>query len=336
MCLDENVLADLLAGRLSTETNQRVHAHLDACSACRELVGLLAGTGDAREGPSSVENVAPGVIVGGRYRIDRRLGAGATGIVHAATDVRSGERVALKVLRERDEHAARRFSREVRITQALSHPNLVTVKDVFLLDDGTNVLAMELLDGRAFSAHLALGPLPLGEVAAVLCRVCRGVASAHARGVIHRDLKPENVFLTAAPQPEVKVLDFGLAKPTATDGLAAKTATLTVTGARVGTPRYMAPEQLFGEANVDARADVWAIGVMLYVATTGRPPFTGASFGELLRNVATESIVPLEARLAGVPADVADLAGRMLTKDALRRSVPVGEIHDVLARHARW
>jgi eukaryotic-like serine/threonine-protein kinase len=348
VCLDENELAALLGGGLAEPA--RVHAHLDLCEACRELVALLARSdGRAEEtrtpraspGPrAGCRNPKAGDVIAGRYRLDERIGEGGAGVVWAATHLEGGRRHAIKILRTGSDEDTRRFSREARITRGLRHPNLADVVDVLSLDDGRPVMVMELLEGEPFGARLRRdGALALAETAWILVRVCRAVEAAHAQEVIHRDLKPENVFLlgssaAGAPVSGVKVLDFGLAKPLGSHGDLVATTTLTQTGTIMGTPRYMAPEQIFGEKDVDRRADVWAIGAMLYTALAGSPPVEGRSMGEILRSVTRGAIVPLDQRAAFLPPDVLAVAAQMLVVPREERTIDLAEVREVLGRHA--
>src|SRR5262249_52289680 len=151
---------------------------------------------------------------------------------------------------------------------------------------GVPIMAMELLDGVSLEQRLLRdGRLAMPDLAAVMVRATSAVGTAHAVGIVHRDLKPENIFITTGPAADVRVLDFGIAKLTATHGLAARTADLTQTGAFLGTPLYMSPEQVFGEKRVDHRSDIWSIGVILYRCLTGIVPTNGETFGEVMRKI---------------------------------------------------
>jgi serine/threonine protein kinase len=240
--------------------------------------------------------------------------------VHAVTR----RPVALKCLKQTKEHARRRFLREARAAAALEHPNVVAVHDLVELSDGALVMVMELLDGETLAARLQRRQrLALGEAAPIALDVVAAIRAAHAAGIIHRDLKPENIFLVAGGA--AKVLDFGIAKLTAEEGDAARTRTLTRTGDVIGTPFYMSPEQVFGERDLDGRADVWSLGVILYECLTGRRPFQGENAGQIVKAIVQEERAAI-GRAAEVPRDVAQLIGRMLERE---RAARLGDLVEV-------
>ena len=231
------------------------------------------------------------------------------------------------------EGAVQRLLREARAACAVHHPGVVQVHDVVELEDGTPAMVMELLVGETLAERLARHRvMSLPELARIMVRVCSAVGSAHALGIVHRDLKPENIFLTeAADGWAVKVLDFGIAKLTASEGVAARTGAITGTGAIVGTPDYMAPEQLFGEGDIDHRADIWALGIILYEALAGVRPTRGKNLGQTYKVIMTDAIVPLRRRAPNVPAPIIDLVDRMLSRDRAKRPPDFGAVLDLLA-----
>jgi serine/threonine-protein kinase len=166
--------------------------------------------------------------------------------------------------------------------------------------------------------------------------IVSAIGSAHSVGIVHRDLKPENVFLHAVADGEVhaRVLDFGIAKLSAPEGAAAATAHLTSTGAVMGTPYYMAPEQVFGEKDLDHRADVWAVGVMSYECLAGNKPFDGDNVGQLFKAIVTGTLVPLENVAPHLPKDVTDAIGRLLKLDRNERSPDLRELYEILKRYS--
>jgi hypothetical protein len=214
----------------------------------------------------------------GAYRVIREIGRGGMGIVYAAEDTRLGRTVALKALPPdytQDPARRERLTREARAAAALSHPAVATI---FALEEieGSLFLVSELVTGRTLREELAAGPLPPQQLVPTLIEIASGLAAAHAAGIVHRDLKPENIVRRTDGQ--IKILDFGVARVDLDDSTT--TLRLTETGMAVGTPGYMAPEQL-AASHVDARADIFAFGVVAWELATGEHPF-GVSSGELL------------------------------------------------------
>src|SRR4029453_8219546 len=220
----------------------------------------------------------------GRYLIERKIGEGGMGIVYAARDERLERTVALKTIRgASDEVARKRLWREARAAAGISHPNICQLYEVEETDEGL-VLAMELLDGEALGARLARGPLSPADSSSITLQALDALEALHARGLIHRDLKPSNVFLTPRG---VKLLDFGLVRPASGSFGVVDATMLTEAGVIVGTPNYMAPEQVRGEA-LDARADLFSVAAMLFEMLSGRLAFTGATMIDGLHAVLRE------------------------------------------------
>jgi serine/threonine protein kinase/tetratricopeptide (TPR) repeat protein len=230
----------------------------------------------------------------GHFTILRKLGQGGMGVVYAARDERLGRTVAVKTMASMhdDETARQRFWREARAAASVNHPNICQIHEVGE-HDGTLFIAMELLEGEALSDRLEHGPMQVDECVPVGQGMLAALSALHDRGLVHRDLKPSNVFLTPHG---VKLLDFGLARPEV-NGLLGVGATLTRSGALIGTPRYMAPEQANGES-VDARCDVFAAGAILFEMLAGRPAFSGASVVDVLHATLHEQ----PPALSGSPA----------------------------------
>jgi serine/threonine protein kinase len=249
------------------------------------------------------------------FRVLDLLGAGGMGAVYRAEDTRLGRVVALKLplpAQLLDASGRTRFLREARAAAALDHPNVCHVHEVGESDDGQLFLAMPHYDGETLKERLGReGALPEDAALGIARQVAAGLAAAHRAGIVHRDLKPGNVMIL--PDGSVRILDFGLAK------LAG--ATLTTTGDRLGTVSYMAPEQVRGES-VDARADLWALGVMLYEMLTGRRPFGGGS--DLAVAHAILNGTPSSSRLRTVSPALADLVLRLLVREPSQR-VPSAE-----------
>jgi len=251
-----------------------------------------------------------------QYRILRKLGEGGMGVVYAAHDERLGREVAIKMIRSGGDPTAReRLWREARAAAAVSHPNVCQVYEVG--DAGGELfLAMELLEGESLQARIARGPMPPAEAVEIALPMLAALEPLHRRGVLHRDLKPSNVFLT---RYGVKLLDFGLARPFAED--LARDTQLTMSGTVMGTPHYLAPEQLSSGA-VDARGDLFAVGAILYEMLTGRQAFPGPSVLEVFHAVMHE-----EPPSLGGSATIANLdrvLRRALSKRPERRHPDAG------------
>jgi serine/threonine protein kinase/tetratricopeptide (TPR) repeat protein len=220
----------------------------------------------------------------GHYRITEKLGEGGMGIVYAALDERLGRSVAIKQIRDMssDPVARERFWREARAAASVAHPNVCQIYEISE-EDGELFIAMELLQGESLASRLVRGALPVDESVKLGLGVLGALEALHRRELIHRDLKPSNVFLTPHGP---KLLDFGLARQTH-DQKGQKDTSLTLPGAMLGSPGYMAPEQVFGEA-VDARTDLFAVGAVLFEVLTGKPAFSGGSIMEVIEAVAHE------------------------------------------------
>ncbi len=233
-----------------------------------------------------------GQTLGGRYQILRLLGRGGMGWVFLGKHVAVGRPVAIKIVdceRIAEREGYKRLFREARAAAAIGHPSIIDVLDVGTTPFGDPYLVMEYLDGEDLASLLRrVGPLSLSAACGVFEPILQALQVAHSRGVIHRDLKPANIYLVRreGSVPVVKLIDFGISKILDTP----EQAKITAAGAMVGTPAYMAPEQARGEADVDARADLYAVGVMLYEVITGRLPFTGASYNDLIFKILSEDI----------------------------------------------
>ncbi len=279
----------------------------------------------------SVPDLRSGHVLAARYRLERKVGEGSAGVVWEATHLGLGRKVALKIVAPANDDGHVRLKREARIASRLAHEHAVRVLDIFEdRPSGAAVMVMDLLVGESLADRLARGVLSPRDVAQALAPVVAVLRVAHAAGVVHRDLKPEHVFFARAWDggEVVKVLDFGIAKTSATS---ARVRPLTLKGAMMGTPHYMAPEQVFGEDDVDARADVWALGVILHECLTGARPFRGATFGEIFKQIALAEVPDLRALLPTTPPELADLVGRMLSRSRFERP-DLAEVAEVLAR----
>ena len=277
--------------------------------------------------------VEPGQILAGKYRIDRVLGAGGMGMVLAATHLVLGSRVAIKVMlgggKRGPEHEAR-FMREARVASMLRSEHAGKVLDVGTTEQGATYIVMEYLDGRDLGALLqARGPLPVDEAVSFVLQACEAIAEAHGLGIVHRDIKPANLFLTTGVSgaPCVKVVDFGIAKQSD------ETQALTQTGAALGSPLYMSPEQMRGSRDVDARSDIWALGVTLYQLLAGTTPFHADTLMAVVSIVQLEPPTPLAEYRADVTPSLAAVIHQCFEKDPARRWQSVSAFAAALAPH---
>jgi eukaryotic-like serine/threonine-protein kinase len=259
----------------------------------------------------------------GRFRILGPLGTGGMGEVYRANDSRLAREVAIKVVRTDftgDPGRFQRFEQEARAAGALNHPNVCTIFDVGT-HEGAPFVVMELLEGVSLRSQLREGALPLRKSLEYAAQAARGLAAAHEKGIVHRDLKPENLFLTR--DGRLKVLDFGLAKLMRPEipvyeGATMAATTATVNGAILGTSGYMAPEQLRGQ-QVDARADIFALGVVVYEMVSGGRPFSGGSFAETSAAVLNAEPAPLSSSHGAVPSALDALVRHCLEKEPAQR-----------------
>jgi eukaryotic-like serine/threonine-protein kinase len=268
----------------------------------------------------------PGTLID-NFTIERLAGAGGMGEVYLARDRRTGAPAALKLLHaQRPEHE-KRFAREARVLAELNHPGVVRYLAHGITPDGRPYLAMEWVDGESLSDRLARGPLTRTESLLVGLQVAEALQVAHRMGIVHRDLKPSNLILcsegsgrTGAPaktppktKPNeaitIKILDFGIARL-----LDPERTQLTATGLMLGTPGYMAPEQARGDRNVDARADLFALGSILYRCLTGAPAFEGENALAVLMKSTFEDAPRASAKSSAIPPDLDDLIARLLAR----------------------
>ncbi|HEV8319989.1 MAG TPA: protein kinase [Myxococcota bacterium] len=266
----------------------------------------------------------PGDTLASRFVIEALAAAGGMGKVYRARDTLSGATVALKVLRAADAgERAERFAREARLLAEISHPAIVRYVDHGTTGEGERWLAMEWLDGETLEARLRRASLDVPQTLALAARVAEALGMAHRRGIVHRDVKPSNLFLQDGRLERVKMLDFGVAALTNVGPGASSTGGA---GAGIGTPGYMAPEQARGGPDVDARADVFSLGCVLFECLTGRPPFLAEHAIAVLAKILLEE-VPLPGQLVpGVPPALDTLVGSMLAKDAARRPADAGAV----------
>ncbi|HKE17015.1 MAG TPA: serine/threonine-protein kinase [Kofleriaceae bacterium] len=344
-CPDEQDFLDLVAGRWKGDGAAEIERHLDQCARCSALVAGFAAL-SVTEGEGGGAPLAPGDRVG-RYVVLDRLAAGGMGQVHIARDPDLDRKVALKLVRDRNGEpggsaAQARLLREAQAMARLAHPNVVAIHDVGTLGDRV-FMAMELVEGVTLGEWLTAAPREAAAILAVFVQAGRGLAAAHAAGIVHRDFKPANVLV--GDDGRVRVTDFGLARarrdpdviadlaraPTALVGLG------TETGAVVGTPLYMAPEQHRGDA-IDARTDQFAFCVALYEALHRQRPFRGATADELAAEVLAGRLVPPPAS-SRVPDRASRAVARGLAVDPADRHATMDALLDKLAaapRRGRW
>jgi len=275
-------------------------------------------------------DLEPGTALG-EYRIEQKIGQGGMGVVYLAVHPLIGKRAAIKILKKElcaDPHQLERFIDEARVVNQIGHPNIVDVFAFGEMPDGRSYFVMEYLKGETLRARIARSPIGPIEVGQIVRPLARALEAAHEKGVIHRDLKPDNVFLVAQRNEisTVKLLDFGIAKLARNDHRVEKTAT----GAIVGTPQYIAPEQAKGYT-IDHRADIYALGGIIYELLTGRPPFVADNAMEMVAKHLMETPLPPSQFAPSVAPELDDLVLRMLAKTPDGRPT-LTEICDVVER----
>jgi serine/threonine protein kinase len=285
--------------------------------------------------PASVnENPAPGTLVAGKYRVESVIGVGGMGVVVAALHEQLGRRVAIKFIHAEaasNEAAVGRFLREARAAASLSNEHVTRVLDVGTLENGAPYIVMEYLAGVDVGEMLRRdGVLSVAQAVEVVVQACEALAEAHVRGIVHRDLKPANLFATKRSDglPLIKVLDFGISKaaeivPSAGD------VSFTASGMIMGSPAYMSPEQVRSSKAVDARSDVWSLGVILYELLTGVSPFAGTTASETLAKIVADDPVPIRDLRPDLPAPLAATIAQCLAR---KIDVRVQSVADLAAR----
>jgi serine/threonine-protein kinase len=286
----------------------------------------VSATGETTPG-YAFGQLRPGQVVLGRYTVERELGRGGMGAVYLARDAKLSDRVALKtissVLSNDPDELVERLRLEVQASRKITHPNVIRIHD--LGEDGPLLfISMEYVEGETLYARVKrLGPLGIADARTLLCEVSAGVSAAHAAGVIHRDLKPQNVLVAAGGGSRVvKVIDFGLAKTSFATGM-------TATGLIMGTPEYMAPEQVRGHRS-DARTDVYALGAIAYYVLAGRPPFIGDTPIAVGFAQVNDTPAPLRELRPEVPQKLEATILRALAKEPLSRYRDAAEWKEAL------
>lgn len=275
--------------------------------------------------------VHPGEVVAEKYRVEREMAVGGMGVVVEATHLELDQRVALKfMLPDAAENASAvaRFVREARAAVKLHSEHVGRVLDVGRLPSGIPYMVMEYLEGQDLSTMLdTWGALPIPSAVDYVVQACDAIAEAHSLGIVHRDLKPSNLFLALRSDGTglIKVLDFGISKVTAS-GKEHEPVNITATSSLMGSPLYMSPEQMRSTKKVDARTDIWALGVILYELLAGRPPFDVESLPELCLMIANDSPPPLRMRRAEVPAELEAVIFKCLEKEQEKRFRNIAEL----------
>ena len=293
----------------------------------------LAVTPTSEPPRASAPPIRTGTVLGEAYRIEEPLGRGGMGAVYAARHLRTGRRYAVKTMLaggSASEEAIRRFEREATAASALGHPGIVQVHDFNVAPGGLFYLVMDLLEGETLERRMERAALPWAEAQRIAIELCAGLGAAHEHGLLHRDIKPSNIFLARAARSgaaeRVVLVDFGLVKSIAESSIG-----LTSTGAVVGTPMYMSPEQARGEP-LDVRSDLYSLAAVIFEAATGAPPFLDRTMASVYARLLNDP-PPRASHSArkGVPRAVDDVLVRALAKDRAARYPTARELGEALA-----
>ncbi|MGB9905788.1 MAG: protein kinase domain-containing protein, partial [Candidatus Saccharicenans sp.] len=300
-------------------------ANIDTQKFCGQCGRALSSSGDFEAEPtltiSAQETVWPGKgqLIAGKYQILRQVGQGGMGVVFEAQDVRLKRSLALKFLPAEllgEERARERFIHEAQAASALDHPNICTIYEIGETEEQQTFMAMAFYKGESLKSRIRRGPLNVDETLSLALQIAEGLAAAHDHGIIHRDVKPANIIITEEGQ--VKLLDFGLAK-------LAGEAHLTRPGTVLGTLAYMSPEQLTGR-EIDARTDVWSLGVVMYEMLTGHLPFEGDTEPACAYSIVHKRLRPIKSLPLEIPRDLAAVVEKALAKDPDDRFPSAGEM----------
>ena len=281
--------------------------------------------------------IREGDLIADKYQVTKLLGVGGMGVVVAAHHLRLDELVAIKLLLPEataDADAVRRFEREARAAVKIKSEHVARIIDVGTLESGAPFIVMEYLRGEDLADRIArTGPLLIEDAVEILLQACEAIAEAHALGIVHRDLKPANLFCVhgADGRACVKVLDFGISKLTKASARSSGLG-MTKTRAMMGSPYYMSPEQMESPRTVDARTDIWSLGVVLFQLLTGEVPFTGETLPQVCVNVATRPAPSLRKLRPEVPNGLESVAMRCLEKDPNKRYPTIAALATALAR----
>jgi len=337
----EQTLSDYVLGKLGEGPAAAVDGHLSACPECRgriaevpadSFLGRVRGAANTATGPYSgpppaADTLPPGLADHADYEVKRELGRGGMGVVYLAHNRLMGRDEVLKVMgRQVVERPGvfDRFLREIRAVASLRHPNIVSAYSAFRLGEGV-VFAMEHVEGLDLARVVkAKGPMPVAHACLFAHQAALGLQHAHEEGLVHRDVKPANLMLSRrGDRATIKVLDFGLAKAAREGKLDGG---LTSEGQALGTPDFIAPEQILDAQSADIRADIYSLGGTLFYLLTGRPPFRANSLYDIYQAHISRDAEPLNVIRPEVPAELAALVAKMLAKDPARRFQTPGEV----------
>jgi len=274
-----------------------------------------------------------GQIIDGKYRVEGLLGQGGMGAVYAGLHLHIDSRVAIKVLLPevtQSPEGNARFEREVRATGRIGNEHILRVYDVGTLPDGSRYMVSEFLEGETMAGRLKHGALSARAAAELTVQLLDGLAAAHAAGIVHRDLKPDNIFLLPqkrGQQDFLKIIDFGVSKFQTEDP---QSMSMTTTGAVIGTPYYLSPEQARGQKDIDARSDLYTVGVIMYQAVAGQVPVRADSFNELLFKIALQPPPPLTHDVPGVDPAFSALTAKAMAKEREARFQSANEMREAL------
>jgi tetratricopeptide (TPR) repeat protein len=328
---NESILLEFMSAKLRPDARARVEEHLGQCSDCWELLTVLSEARDSahRAIPDADAHLAPhwneGMVVGRRFELRSHASSGGMGTVFRARDLATEADVAVKAMLELDPEHEERFEREARVLSELTHPAIVRYVAHGTTRAGQGYLVMEWLEGEDLATRLRRGPLNVREAVLLAGRIAEGLAAAHELGVVHRDVKPSNVFLPGGEVSAAKLIDFGIARAPRTGKRATRT------GALLGTPGYMAPEQARGKSVIDTRVDVFSLGCVLYECLTGTRAFEGDDLLETLARILLHTPRRPRSATSDVPRALDNLVMAMLEKDPARRPKNCEEVRAALS-----